>query len=99
MELPQPSRPITTFQRMSSTAKFQIINTGIADLVIGEHYYVGGNYLGKLISQQYSGYYKNRTEYSSYTSRLVLTFLKDGEQKEIMHTNGWDYNHVTPISM
>jgi hypothetical protein len=85
---------------MSSTTKFKPIAFGIADLENGKHYttYRGGKYLGKLISQEDAGYYDNRLEYSSYSSRLVLTFQKeDGTKYNINHTNGWDYNLVELI--
>ena len=85
---------------MASPIKFQIIACGIADLEIGKHYttYRGGKYLGKLISQEDAGYYNNRLEYSSYSSRLVLIFQKeDGTEYNINHTNGWDYNLVELI--
>jgi hypothetical protein len=85
---------------MASTTNLKIINSGIAALENGKHYttYRGGKYLGKLISQEDAGYYNNRLEYSSYSSRLVLTFQKeDGTEYKINHTNGWDYNLVELI--
>jgi hypothetical protein len=87
---------------MSFPTKFQTIAFGIANLHIGNHYtsYSNNKYLGKLISEQDKGYYTNPLEYSSYGSRLVLTFQKeDGTQYNIDHTNGWDYNLVEPISI
>ena len=85
---------------MDSTTKYQTIASGIADLQIGRHYttYRNGKYLGKLISQQDTGFYANHLQYSSYHSKLVLTFQReDGTQYNIDHTNGWDYNLVEPI--